>query len=129
MSVPVVPTAAIGTNIDKLHNLREKRRQLEAQIEDLNAEYQKTEREVLEDMSTHGLEKASGKFANVAVQETVKPNVENWDDFYGFIARNKYFHLLERRPSVTGCRELFETKGKIPGVLPVTLKRLSLRNT
>lgn len=119
----------IGTNIDKLHNLREKRRQLEAQIEDINAEFQKTEREVLEEMKTQGLEKATGRFANVAVQETVKPNVEDWDAFHAFIARNKYFHLLERRPSVTGCRELFETKGSIPGVLPVTLKRLSLRNT
>jgi hypothetical protein len=64
----------------------------------------------------------------VSITESVRPSVENWDDFYRFIHRHKYYHLLDRRPSVTGCRELFETKGNIPGVVPFTKRKINLRS-
>lgn len=121
--------ATTGSMIDKLHTLREERRLLEKKIEDINKEFSIIEGELMKQMRHEGLESAKGKFASAALQEVVKPSVEDWDKFYAYIAKNKYFHLLERRPSVTGCRELFETKGKIPGVLPITLQKISLRNT
>lgn len=117
-----------GQKIDHLHTLREKRRMLEAQIEDINREYRNTEIELLNEMQASGLDKATGKFANVSIQESQKPQIEDWDAFYKYIGKTGYYHLLERRPSTSGCRELFETKGSIPGVIPVTLKRISLRN-
>jgi sarcosine oxidase delta subunit len=48
----------------------------------------------------------------------MKPSVTDWDAFYKFIHENKYFHLLERRPHTAGCRELFQMRGAIPGVVP-----------
>jgi hypothetical protein len=121
--------ATTGSMIDKLHTLREERRLLEKKIEDINKEFSIIEGELMKQMRSEGLESAKGKFASVSLQDVVKPSVEDWDKFYAYIAKHKYFHLLERRPSVTGCRELFETKGKIPGVLPITLQKVSLRNT
>lgn len=118
-----------GSMIDRLHTLREERRLLEKKIEDINKDYSIIEGELMKQMRGEGLESAKGKFASASITEVVKPSVEDWDKFYAYIARHKYFHLLERRPSVTGCRELFETKGKIPGVLPITLPKISLRNT
>jgi hypothetical protein len=119
----------VGSKIDALHTNREKRRELERQIEKLNSEASLLERELLAEMKDQGLEKATGKFASASLQETMKPQIEDWDRFYAYIHKNKYYHLLERRPSVSGCRELFETKGAIPGVLPITLQKISLRNT
>lgn len=121
--------ATTGNMIDTLHTLREERRLLEKKIEEINKEYSIIEGELLKQMKAEGLEMAKGKFASASLQEVVKPQIEDWDKFYAYIKRNDYFHLLERRPSVTGCRELFETKGKIPGVLPITLQKVSLRNT
>jgi hypothetical protein len=118
-----------GSMIDRLHTLREERRLLEKKIEDINKDFSIIEGELMKQMRTEGLESAKGKFASASVTEVVKPSVEDWDKFYAYIKRHDYFHLLERRPSVTGCRELFETKGKIPGVLPITLPKISLRNT
>jgi hypothetical protein len=118
-----------GSMIDRLHTLREERRLLEKKIEDINKDFSIIEAELMKQMRSEGLESAKGKFASASVTEVVKPSVEDWDKFYAYIKRHDYFHLLERRPSVTGCRELFETKGKIPGVLPITLPKISLRNT
>lgn len=118
----------VGSMIDHLHVLREKRRQLEKEIEHINKEFSITEADLLRQMQAEGLEKAGGKFASASIVEAVKPTVEDWDLFYNYIKKNDYFHLLERRPSVTGCRELFETKGKIPGVVPFTIQKVSLRN-
>lgn len=115
--------------IDTLHTLREERRLLEKKIEDINKEYSLIEGELLRQMRSEGLEMAKGHFAAASLQEVTKPQVEDWDTFYKYIGKTGYYHLLERRPSVTGCRELFETKGKIPGVLPITLQKISLRNT
>lgn len=116
---------SLGTNIDKIHNLREQKRDLEAQIKAVEGEIADLESSLIDQMDSSGLDSARGKHASVTITESVKPSVEDWDAFYQFINRNKYYHLLERRPSVTGCRELFEQKGAIPGVVP--FKKRSLR--
>jgi hypothetical protein len=90
----------------------------------------KAEKGVLEDAIIAKLEEQgtdSGRvngLGTVSIRQSVVPNVKNWDDFYGFIKENDYFHLLERRPSAPGCRELFERYGAIPGVEPFNKRTL-----
>lgn len=119
--------SSIGASIDKLFALREKKRGYEELIKEVEKQYAVLEAELLLLMKAEGVDKATGKKASTSITLSIRPQVENWDDFYRFIHRTKYFHLLERRPSVTGCRELFETKGKIPGVVPFTKETLNLR--
>lgn len=121
-------TATIGSTIDKYHALREKKRKLEEQVKKLSDQMAQLEAELIEQMDKQGISKSTGKLATVSVTTSVKPSVEDWDVFYEYIRKNRYFHLLERRPSVTGCRELFETKGKIPGVVPFTQRKLNVRS-
>lgn len=117
----------IGAKIDNLHNLREAKRAHEKQIEDIKKQIDDLESELIVQLEMEGLTKSTGKLASVSLTEVVRPTVEDWDSFYQFIHKHKYYHLLERRPSVTGCRELFETKGRIPGVVPFTKKSLNIR--
>ena len=120
--------STIGVKIDTLQKLREKKRKLEASVKEV-ADFMSTlEKELMEQMDTEGVMKSTGKLASVSISESVKPSIEDWDLFYGYIHRNKYYHLLERRPSVTGCRELFEKKGKIPGVVPFTQRTINMRS-
>lgn len=119
--------SSIGASIDKLFALREKKRGYEELIKEVEKQYAVLESELMLLMKAEGVDKATGKKASTSITTSIRPNVENWDDFYRYIGRTKYFHLLERRPSVTGCRELFETKGKIPGVVPFTKESLNLR--
>lgn len=118
----------LGSAIDSLWALREKKRKLEAQVKEVEASIADSEAQVMELMDKEGVEKTTGKKASVSITTSVVPQCEDWDLFYAYIHKTKFYHLLERRPSVTGCRELFESKGKIPGVLPHTKRRLNLRS-
>ena len=120
-------SVSIGVMIDDLQRRREDKRLVEKTLEEIKKDIDTQEYALLQDMEKQGIDKATGKLASVSVSETIKPSVEDWDMFYAFINKHKYFHLLERRPSVTGCRELFETKGKIPGVVPFKKRALNIR--
>lgn len=119
----------IGSLTDEMHVIRENKRGLEEQIKALDEQYRELEMKLIELADEQGTTTGKGKSASFTVAESVVPQVTNWDDFYKFIQKNKYWHLLERRPSVTGCRELFETKGAIPGVEKFTKRRVNLRST
>lgn len=120
--------STIGVKIDKLHALREDKRAREEEIKQLNEQMDLLENELIAQMDKEGVSKSTGVAASVAISISVKPSVEDWDAFYAYIHRNKYYHLLERRPSVTGCRELLETKGKVPGIVPFTQRKLLIRS-
>lgn len=117
----------LGGKIDQIQLLRETKRKLEEQVKQISEQIDASERALIAQMDSEGVIRSTGKLATVSISEVIKPTVEDWDAFYAYIARNKYYHLLEKRPSVTGCRELFETKGKIPGVVPFTQRKLNIR--
>lgn len=117
----------VGELSDKLWDIREQRRLIAAQDKQLTEEAAKVESELLEAMKQAGIESGRGGHATFTRTESILPNVENWDAFYSYISRNKYLHLLERRPAVKACRELFEKNGAIPGVVPFT--KVSIRLT
>lgn len=119
----------LGSRIDHLHELREQKRALEAQLKGVQELMDRAEFELIQLMEREGVTKSTGKHATVLVQDSVRPTVEDWNAFYAFIKKHDYYHLLERRPSVTGCRELFETKGSIPGVVPFTKKVIRMNST
>ena len=104
--------STIGQRIDQLYDLRERKRDLEDEIKKLQEEMGVLESELMLEMDSQGVDRSSGKKASVSIQESVKPNVQDWDLFHKFIKKNDAFYLLERRPSVTACREMIETKGK-----------------
>lgn len=120
--------STIGAKIDKLHDLRESKRALEEQIKEIVGQASELENALMEQMDTEGVSKSTGNSATVSITLSVKPSVDDWEAFYKYIHRMKYYHLLERRPSVTGCRELLETKGKIPGIVPFTQRKLNIRS-
>jgi hypothetical protein len=125
---PMRKTKTVGSLIDAMYDVRERIRALNEQLKTLGQEKDAIEAELIALMDSEGVSKSTGKKASAGITETERPNVVSWDDFYKYIARTKNFHLLERRPSVSGCRELFETKGSIPGVEPFTQRTINLRS-
>lgn len=117
----------ISAEIDGLYVLRQQKQAAEAQLKQLDQEIREQERRVLDALDAQELTQSAGRTAKASISESVVPSVTDWDEFYKFIHRNNYWHLLERRPSVSGCRELFETKGVIPGVQPFTKRRVNVR--
>jgi hypothetical protein len=117
----------IGGMTDEMFDLREKKRALEAQIAEIEEQYKAIEEKLMERLEAEGTDKGAGKKASCSITSSVVANVTDWDEFGAFILKHKYLHLLQRRVSDPAVRELFETKGKVPGVEPFTKKKLNLR--
>lgn len=122
------PTTLLkGTTVDKLVSLRNKKRDLEASVKSLEGQIEELQSQLLEEMESAGVDKFSGKLGTVSISTNVVANVEDWDALYPYIAKNKLWHLLQRRVSDPAYRELLDAGKKIPGVQPFSKKRLNLR--
>lgn len=123
-----VPTTLLkGTTVDKLVGLRNKKRDLEASVKSLEGQIEELQSQLLEEMESAGVDKFSGKLGTVSISTNVVANVEDWDALYPYIAKNKLWHLLQRRVSDPAYRELLDAGKKVPGVQPFSKKRLNLR--
>lgn len=117
----------LGQKIDAMFDLREKKRALEAQIKELDGQYEILESELMEDMAKQGTDKMSGAKASVSITTSTVANVADWDSFLAYVYKMKYGHLLQRRVSDPAYRELLEQGKKVPGVEPFHKSRLNLR--
>lgn len=120
-------STTIGALADALHAIRERRVAAEQVVKAIEEEYRAAEAKLIEAADAQNTSTGKGARASFSVNESIVPQVKDWDAFYKYIYKNKFAHLLERRPSVTGCRELFDTKGAIPGVEKFAKRRVNLR--
>jgi hypothetical protein len=119
---------SLGQQIDSLFDLRERKRGLEATIDEIDKEIESRSEEIMQLLGTEGLERAAGSKAHVSVNESVVPRVEDREKFFAFIRRNNAFELLECRPSAPSFREWAARRGSrgVPGVVPFLKRKLSL---
>lgn len=104
---------SIGSDIDRLWQLRENKRELEEKVKAVEAEAKTIEQSLMENMRAEGVKKSTGKKATFSFKPSliVSGSEINWDLFYAFLIKNKSLYMLERRPSVSAMREYFESKG------------------
>jgi predicted transcriptional regulator len=121
-------TPAVGGLIDELYAKREKIRKLTKEVDALKAERDELELRLLETMDAQGVSMSRSDLATASVSEVIRPVVENWDEFYTWIHRNKAYYMLERRPAAAAYRELMESRRKpIPGVSQFVQRSILLR--
>ena len=122
--------ASTGHLIDTLWALRETKRRLESEADTVAKEMATIEEQLTARMDSEGVVKATGTRATVSFSSNVTAQVEGddgWTLLYPYIAKHKYWHLLQRRISDPAYRELLEAGKKVPGVQPFVKKRLNLR--
>lgn len=119
----------IGSLIDKMDAVREKKHVLAEQDKVLSAQYAELEATLLQRLDADGTQKASSKKATVSISEVVVANVD-WDLAWPLIAKNP--QLVQRRASDPAFRELFEQKGEKfmakYGMTPFVKRKLNLRS-
>lgn len=118
----------VGEMIDRLAAKRAEIREAGAELKRLKEDEERIEAEVLERFDELGTGTGSSKVHAATANEDVVPQVVDWDAFYEYLHHNKYYHLLQRRPSTPGCRELFEKGDAIPGVEKFTRRKINLRS-
>lgn len=111
-------TSSIGQEIDSLWELKQKKKALEAKAELVQEDIDRAEASLLERMDKEATTKGAGSRAQVSVGELDRYNITDPESFYKYVKRTGYFHLLEKRASVTGCRELYQRNKAIPGITP-----------
>ena len=119
----------VGSLIDKMEALREKRRVIAEQDKTLAAQYAELEVTLMARLDADGTQKASSKKATVSISEVVVANVD-WDLAWPLIAKNP--QLIQRRASDPAFRELFEQQGEKfmakYGMTPFVKRKLNLRS-
>jgi len=122
------PTLTLGAATDKMWALREEKRLLAIEEKRINIELTSLETMIFGLMDAQDTRKAEGKKAGISIGEATVGNVEDWDAFWPYIVKNKYFHLVQKRVSDPGLRELWEKGKTVPGVQPFTKRTLSVRS-
>ena len=126
----VLKGGTIGSVIDDMWALREKKRKADLVVKGIEEEIAAQEVIVFERLEKEGLKKADGTKASVSFGEATVASVTDWDALWTYAAKNKYFHLFQKRVSDPAWRELMEkNKGKgVPGTEAFTKRKLNLRS-
>lgn len=120
----------IGSVIDTMWALREEKRAADAVVKAIEDKISAQEGIIFERLEKEGLKKADGTKASASIGEATVASVVDWDALWAYAAKNKYFHLFQKRVSDPAWRELMEkNKGKgVPGTEAFTKRKLNLRS-
>lgn len=119
---------SLGATTDKMWALREKKRAADAVVKNIEAEIKELEPMLFSLLDAQDTRKAEGKKASVSIGEAVVGTVDDWDATWAYIAKNKFFHLVQKRLSDPALRELWALGKVVPGVQPFTKRTLSIRS-
>lgn len=114
--------------VKKLHDLKSIKAEINAQLKDINKEISDTEIEILNALDQLGVDQIRTDVLTVGVNESIVPQVTDWDAFYKFMLDNNALYMMERRPAAIAFREYLELHGAPPaGVEPFTKRTISTR--
>jgi len=116
----------LGETIDLLYETRQQRLELEKSAQELKSKETQLREELLDMLSSIGLEKASGKQATVGIRRNEVPLVVEWEDIHQFIKTSDRFDLLQKRLSAPAWRELYQSGILVPGTVMGIDTELSL---
>jgi hypothetical protein len=119
--------ATTGAIIDNIWAMREEKRRLESEVKEIEAQIKTAQDDLMARMQSEGIEKATGSKASVSISNTVVADVQDWDAFWPYIAKNKFWHLVQKRVSDPAYRELLDLGKKVPGVQPFTKHTVLVR--
>lgn len=109
--------AKIGDMINRMEEIRIKKRKLEEEIKPLESEYKELKASIIEQLDSEGSLKASTAKASVTISEVTVPVVKDITKLIPYISRNKMWHLFLAQPLTTPAwREAVGLKGSdLPG--------------
>jgi hypothetical protein len=123
-------TQTVGSLIDKLHTIRNRKRELEEEIKILSDNYKQVEATLMGRLDAEGVSKSTGKHATASITEVVVCNPIDWEAAWKLIAKNP--QLVQRRISDPAFREMYEQKGAKfmakYGLEPFVKRNLNLRS-
>jgi hypothetical protein len=116
--------ADVGAVADRFFAVKDQLKALNEQVKLLEEEFADAERALIEVLDDAGIESGGRNGAKFRVENAVFPKVEDWGAYWDHIYDNRAFHLLEKRPAIKACRELFDLGQALPGVVKFTKRKI-----
>ena len=118
----------LGTLIDKLSDLRERKRGLDEDRKEINKEYETVEHEIMDFMEINKLEKASGENATASYKIETYPQVDDKEKLTLWVVKENRYEFLQSRVNMGPVKEMLDADNLLPdGVTVFTKPKLSLR--
>lgn len=111
---------------DLLYTTRQARLALDKQVEELKSRETMLREHLIEQLPVSDASGVAGKVARATVVTKDEPMVENWDDFWEYVRKNKAFFLVQKRISGTAIKEMWANKKTVKGVGHMIVKTISL---
>lgn len=116
----------MGETIDLLWRLAEDRKAAQAEVDAIARTIEAVETYLMTHFKQQGLDGAQGSLARVAVKTELVPTNVDWDVLWRHVTKTGNFDLIQKRLSLTACRERWEKRAKIPGVEPFQKETIRL---
>lgn len=116
----------IGAMTDALFDLRERKRVLATQVDELDAQYKSIEEALIAKLDAEGTTKGGGSHATISLSTNIVCNIVDWDVAVAYLIKSKNTHIFRRQFNDASWRELYEKKGAVPGTEPFNKRRLSV---
>lgn len=117
----------LGSKLDALADLRDRKKEINAELTDVSQAYTELEREIIDLLDQQGTRMTGSARFRASISESTVPTVTDWDAFYAYVIANESPYMFERRVSASAWRELVESGEPVPGTEPFTRRSLSLR--
>lgn len=119
----------LGDLIDAAFNLREKKRELEAQVKGVNEELSDLELLILQQLEDVGVTTARAAAASATITEQVLPQVTDFEETLEWIGEDfdERKHMLFRRISSGPFKEMLDAGEHVPGVETYVRRKVSIR--
>lgn len=114
----------LASKLDKILDLDKKIAVLGDQLKKLETERKQLEEILIDALPKEDLDGLVGLRAVAKLDRQEVPTCEDWTAFYTYVRKNNAFDLLQKRLSVTACRERWEARKVVPGVTKFTRVRL-----
>jgi len=104
----------IGQMIDRLFELREKKRNLKEKEKEIQKEFEQVQSELLEIMQLEGLSLARGEKASASVKVKIFARPVDFEQFVIWAVENQRFDMLYKRVNNAPVAEMVEKENKVP---------------
>lgn len=118
----------IGQLIDAMFRVREKKKLVQKQVDELGHKQREIEEHLIEALASQDSRKGEGNLASASISTAIQPVAKDWEKIDRFILRHGEIQLLQRRLKIERYRELLEERPRgVPGVEPFEKKTVHLR--
>lgn len=117
----------MGKLVAQLAKVKADRAKVSSELADLKAQEELLTQEALEQMEEMGVDQLRIGNQSLSRSKKIVPSVDDWDQFWAYIVKEKAYHLLQRRPAEGAYRELRATGEDVPGANDFEKESLSVR--